>query len=149
VKEDNLRTVRREACRHFRNNKREYLKDKITEVELSSKNKNIRDLYRGITKFKEGYQPTTNLVNDERDNFLADLKKILIRCKNYFCQLFNVQGPESTRQTEIRTAETFVPESSAADVQVAIRNMKWYKALGSDQIPAELIQAGGGGDIAF
>jgi hypothetical protein len=36
-----------------------------------------------------------------------------------------------------------VPEPSAAEVEVAIRKMKRYKAPGSDQIPAELIQAGG------
>jgi hypothetical protein len=42
VNEDNLRNVRREASRHFRNKKREYLKDKITEIELNSNNKNIR-----------------------------------------------------------------------------------------------------------
>jgi hypothetical protein len=44
VNEDNLRNVRREATRHVRNKKREYLKDKITEIELNGKNKNIRDL---------------------------------------------------------------------------------------------------------
>jgi hypothetical protein len=49
VNEDNLCNVRREVSRHFRNKKREYLKGKITEIELNSKNKNIRDVYRGIT----------------------------------------------------------------------------------------------------
>jgi hypothetical protein len=33
-----------------------------------------------------------------------------------------------------------VPEPSAAEVEVAIRKMKRYKAPGSDQIPAELTQ---------
>jgi hypothetical protein len=46
--------VRREASTHFRNKKREYLKDKINELESNSKNKTIRDLYRGITEFKKG-----------------------------------------------------------------------------------------------
>jgi hypothetical protein len=55
VNEDNLRNVRREAGRHFRN--KEYLKDKINELESNSKNKNIRDQYRGINEFKKGYQP--------------------------------------------------------------------------------------------
>jgi hypothetical protein len=45
--------------------------------------------------------------------------------------------------SEIHTAEPFVPEPSAAEVKVAIRKMKRYGAPGSDQIPAELIQAGG------
>jgi hypothetical protein len=33
VNEDNSRNVRWEASRHFRNKKREYLKDKINELE--------------------------------------------------------------------------------------------------------------------
>jgi hypothetical protein len=43
---DNLNNVRPEAIRYFRNKKREYLKDKINEHAMNSKNKNIRDLYR-------------------------------------------------------------------------------------------------------
>jgi hypothetical protein len=57
--EYNLSGVRREASRHFRNKKREYLKDKINELESNSRNK-VRDLYRGINEFKRGYQPRTN-----------------------------------------------------------------------------------------
>jgi uncharacterized radical SAM superfamily Fe-S cluster-containing enzyme len=48
----------------------------------------------------------------------------------------NVQGPGGIRQTEIHTAEPFVPEPSAAEVEVAIRKLKRYKAAGSDQIQA-------------
>jgi hypothetical protein len=44
VNEDNLSNVRREASRYFRIKKREYLK----ELDLNSKNKNIRDLYKGL-----------------------------------------------------------------------------------------------------
>jgi hypothetical protein len=60
VNADNLYDVRRKASRHFRNKKREYLKYKINEIELNGKNKNTRDLYRGITEFKKGYQPKIN-----------------------------------------------------------------------------------------
>jgi hypothetical protein len=92
VNEDNLR-VKRKASRHFRNKKMEYLKDKITEIELNSKNKNIRDLYRGITEFKKCYQTKTSLEMVERGDLLADPQKILTGWKNYFCQLLNIQGP--------------------------------------------------------
>jgi hypothetical protein len=51
--------------------------------------------------------------------------------------------PGSIRQTEIHTAEPYVPEPIAAEFEVAIRKMKRYKAPGSYQIPAELILAGG------
>jgi hypothetical protein len=49
---DNLNNVRREGSRHFRNKKREYLKDKINELARNSKNMNIKDLYRGIKESK-------------------------------------------------------------------------------------------------
>jgi hypothetical protein len=52
------------------------------------------------------------------------------------------------RQTEIHTAETFVPEPSISEVEAAIRKLKRYKSPGTYQVPAELIQAGEG-DIPF
>jgi hypothetical protein len=42
----------------------EYLKRKINELESNNDNKNIRDLYRGIKEFKEGYQPRINIVRE-------------------------------------------------------------------------------------
>jgi hypothetical protein len=51
---DNLKNTRQGAGRHFRNKKREYLKAKMNELETNSKNKNIRELYRGISDFKKG-----------------------------------------------------------------------------------------------
>jgi hypothetical protein len=35
---DNLNNIRRETSRHFRNRKRQYLKDKIDELATNSKN---------------------------------------------------------------------------------------------------------------
>jgi hypothetical protein len=140
--EDNLSDVRREASRHFRNKKREYLKDENNDRVSNSKNKNIRDLYRDINKFKTGYQPRTNMAKVERGDLLADPHKILNRWKNYFCELLNVHGVGGVRQPEIHTAEPFVPEPSASEVEVAIGKLKRYKSPGVDQIPVEIIQAG-------
>jgi hypothetical protein len=51
---DNLKNLRSETSRTFRKKKREYLKGKINELGTNNKNKNIRDLYRGINEFKKG-----------------------------------------------------------------------------------------------
>jgi hypothetical protein len=75
----NLNNVRQEASRHFRNKKREYLKDKINELAMNSKNKNIGELYIGINEFEKGYQPRNNLVKDENCVLLADSQNILNR----------------------------------------------------------------------
>jgi hypothetical protein len=52
------------------------------------------------------------------------------------------KGGRSIRQTEIQTAEPFVPEPSISEVEVAIGKLKRYKSPGVDQIPAELIRQG-------
>jgi hypothetical protein len=117
------------------------LKNKINELDTNSKNKNIRDLYRDINEFKKGYQPRTNMVKEENGDLLADSHSILIRWKNYSCQLLNVHGVNDVRQTEIYTAEPLEPEPSPCEVEIAIEKLKRYKSPGTDQIPAELIQA--------
>jgi hypothetical protein len=108
VNGDNLNNIRCETSRHFRNRKKKYLKDKIYELAANSKNKNIRDLYRGINYFKKGYQPRSNLVKDKD------------RWKNYFSQLLNVHRASDVRQIEIHTAESFVPDPSPFEVEIAI-----------------------------
>jgi hypothetical protein len=138
-----LNNVRCEVSRYFRNKKREYLKDKINELALNSKNKNIRDLYRGINEFRRGYQLRNNLVKDENGDVLADSHNILNRWKNCFSQLLNVHNVSDVRQIEVHTAEPLVPGPSGPEVEIAIAKLKKYKSLGSDQILAELIQARG------
>jgi hypothetical protein len=43
----------------------------------------------------------------------------------------------------MHAAKPFVPEPSASVIEVAVGKLKKYKYPGVDQIPAELIQAGG------
>ena len=120
----------------------EYLKVKIDELEINSRIKYIIDLYRGIIDFKNGYQPRTNIVRDEKGDLVTDSHSILARWKGYFSQLFNVHGVSDVRQREIRTVQPVVPEPSVFEVKVAIEKLKGHKSPGIDQIPAELIKAG-------
>jgi hypothetical protein len=55
----------------------------------------------------------------------------------------NVCGVCDVRQTEIHTAEPLVPEPSAFEVEMAIEKLKSHNSPGTDQIPADLIKAGG------
>ena len=50
---------------------------------------------------------------------------------------------KDVRQEEIHTAEPLVPEPSAFEVELAIEKLKSHKSPVIDQIPAELIKAGG------
>jgi len=119
------------------------LKAKIEEMETNSKINNIRDLYRGINDIKKGYQPRTRIVKDEKGDLVADSHSIMARWRDYFSQILNVHGVSDVRQAEIHTAEPLVLKPSALEVELAIEKLKSHKSPGIDQIPAELIKAGG------
>jgi hypothetical protein len=74
---------------------------------------------------------------------VADSHSVVARYRNYFSQVFNVHGVTDVGQAEIHTAEPLVPEPSASEVKLAIKKLKCHKLPGIDQIPAELIKAGG------
>jgi len=100
-------------------------------------------LYKGINDFKKGYQPRTSIVKDEKGDFVADSHSILARGRKHFSQLLNIHGVNDVRQIELHTAEPLVPEPSVFEVELANEKLKSHKSPGNDQIPAELIKAGG------
>jgi hypothetical protein len=57
--------------------------------------------------------------------------------------LLNVHRARDVRQIEIYTTELLVPDRSPFFFEIDIAKLKNYKSAGSDQIPVELIQAGG------
>ena len=100
-------------------------------------------MYRGINDSKKGYQPRTTIVKDEKGDLVADSHSIMARWRNCFSQILNVHDVKDVGQAEIHTVDPLVPEPSAFDVELAIEKLKNHKSPGIDQIPAELIKAGG------
>jgi hypothetical protein len=125
---DNMSNVRCEATSHFWNIEGEYLKDKIHELAINSKN---RDLYTGIMNLR-GLPATNNLVKDENHDLLADSHNILNRWKKLFSQLLNVNDVSDVMQIEVHSAEPLVPGPSHLEVQIAIAKLKKYKLPSSD-----------------
>jgi hypothetical protein len=58
-------------------------------------------------------------------------------------QLLNVYRVSDVRQIEVQTAEKLLTHPNPLEVEIGIAKLKRYKLPGSDQIPAELIRAGG------
>jgi hypothetical protein len=55
----------------------------------------------------------------------------------------DVYRVSDVRQIQIHIAEPLVPHPSPFEVEIVIATLKKYKSPGGEQIPAELIQAGG------
>ena len=64
----------------------------------------------------------------------------MARWRNIFSRLY---GVNDFRQIIIHTAEPLVHEQSAFEVELVIEKLKSHKSPGIDQIPADLIKAGG------
>jgi hypothetical protein len=77
-------------------------------------------LYRGINKFKKGYQPRVNVVNDEKGDLVVDSYNILAMLMINFSQLLNVHQVNDVRQTEIYTAKRLLSQPSAFEVELAV-----------------------------
>ena len=97
------------------------MKDTINRLETDSKNKNIRNFYRGISEFKKGYQPKTNLVKDEKGGRLGDSRSIVNRWRNNL-SVIELHGVNYVRQTEIHTAEPLVPEPMTLRLRWLLRS---------------------------
>ena len=93
--------------------------------------------------FKKGYQPRTNIVEDKKGDLVADYYSIVARWRNYFSQLLNVHGVNDIKHTETHTAEPLMPEPSAFEAELTIEKLQRHNSPGIDQIPKELITAGG------
>ena len=64
----------------------------------------------------------------------------MVRWRNNFSQLLNVHGFNDVSR---ETVEPVVPEPSAFEVELVTEKLKNKNQRGTDQIPAELIEAAG------
>jgi ribosomal protein L21E len=102
---DNLNNVRREANRHFRNNKTEYLKAKMEDFEINSKTR-ISETIMAQSMTKNGYHLRTNTVMDENGDSVTGSHRIMARRRNHLS--LNVHRVNDGRQIEIQTTEPVV-----------------------------------------
>ena len=138
---DNLNNAMRETSKHFRNKKRYlYLKANIYQLETNSTIKKTSAPVTGHQWLYEGL-PAYNLYSkNKKGDLVTESHSILARWRKHFSQLFSVHVIIHVRQTEIHTAEQLVPKLSAFEVEMAIER---HISPSTDQIPAEMIKAGG------
>jgi hypothetical protein len=78
-----------------------------------------------------------NLVSNENTDLLEDSHNVLNRWEKYLSQSPNEHRSSDVRRIEIHTAEPL----TRFEFEIAIARLQKYTSPGSDQLPAELIQA--------
>jgi len=101
----------------------------------NGKTNNITDLYIRVNSLRKGYQPRLGLIRNVHGDLQADPTKILEIWKSYFDKLLNVH--------ERRNLKNVDTEPSEIEVEISIKKLKIFESPGIDNIPAELIKAGG------
>jgi hypothetical protein len=56
----------------------------------------------GFSELNKGYRPRTNIVQDEKTDFVTDSYSVLARWRKHFSQLLNVNSVSDIKQTEIQ-----------------------------------------------
>ena len=59
------------------------MKEKLSQIDINCKNKNIIELYKGINKFKEGYQARVSMIKNENNEFFALSHSSINRSKDF------------------------------------------------------------------
>ena len=95
-----------------RKKKRDYMKTKVNKLEENSKNKNIREMYKGINEFKKGNQPRAYVIKKHDSTIAADTTSILSRWEQFlliYWMLIKVLATKGAKYTlQSQTSQSLV-----------------------------------------
>ena len=125
--------------------KEKWINDQCEEVEQSLKMNNSEKAYDTVKLLTKPKQSKVNSIKDKNGDIIIEKNKILERWTEYCSELYNYQlnGNEQVLTTDESTNDDKDNTILKSEIEDAIKTMKKGKSPGVDNIPGELIQAGG------
>ncbi|XP_075979935.1 uncharacterized protein LOC142979060 [Anticarsia gemmatalis] len=142
--EENYREIKTRARRVIRGAKRDYLNNMVQDMETLIRANASRKFYQEVRTFKKGYQPRTQVMEDNNGNLTTSSEEIKTLWRNYFQTLLNCPPLESPLSRTIPDNLEEMEPLTFTEVREAIMRLKNNKAPGIDGIPAEVWKNGGG-----
>ncbi|GFG38951.1 hypothetical protein Cfor_12556 [Coptotermes formosanus] len=137
---ENYREYRKRANKMCWEKKREMLRRQIESIEVDMERADTRKYYQSVNRFRKGFQTRINACKDNSGKLIEGDEKILEHWAKYFRTQFEKENSEEKSGEVFLTAEPLVIEPSQEEMKKAICNLKTNKALGEDDITAELIK---------
>ncbi|KAJ8950564.1 hypothetical protein NQ318_015697 [Aromia moschata] len=113
-------------------------------LEENFKNKEVRTLYMGLRKEKQGHKQEPMFLKGENGELITDEDKIIKRWKEYFEKLLNremeseyLQDGEDEEEPQPRN-ENIIEPPSLEEIREIVNNLKNNKSTGGDEITAEI-----------
>lgn len=138
------RTVNNKIKRFMKKAKEEWIQKQCSEVEDNLRKNNTKQAYQTIKNLTDTTQGRVSIIQDKTGKCLTEEQDILTRWTEYCSELYNhpTKGDPAVTISPPSTNENTHP-ILREEVEAAVKSLQKGKSAGADNIPAELIQAGG------
>ncbi|CAG5117437.1 unnamed protein product [Candidula unifasciata] len=133
----------REIRKYTRKDKNQYVQDCCIKIEQHHKNGRDYEMFKEMKLLTRNFQPQLNVICDRLGNTLTESRQILGRWQEYCSGMYDMNDSEDMNDIHEPVTVEAEPEPSLDEISWAIRSLKNGKSPGCDEIPAELIKAGG------
>ena len=125
--------------------KEKWIEDQCIEIESNLKMNNSKKAYDTVKTLTKPMQSKVNSIKDKNGDIIMEKSKIMKRWTEYCTELYNyeLQGDDRVLDTENSQSDDKVNDILKSEVEEAVKMLKKGKSPGIDNIPGELIQAGG------
>ena len=144
------RLINKEIKKGMREAKEKWIGDKCKEIEDNLKRNNSKRAYQVVKELTNERKTITNVIKDKSGKSLTEEKAVIKRWTEYCSELYNYEAngdPTVLNFTSIEEEESL--PILRTEVEAATRSLKRGKSAGVDNIPGELIRAGGESLIDF
>ena len=125
--------------------KESWIIDQCVEIEDSLKMNNSKKAYDTVKSLTKPKQSKVNSIKDKDGEIIIEKNKVLERWTEYCSELYNykLSGNVEVLDTDESNNDDQEDIILQSEIEEAIKSMKKGKSPGLDNIPGELIQAGG------
>ena len=138
--------ARKEANKICKEKKKQWLNNRIKQVEEAHKLNDTRKFFKDIWTFQNNWSSPMFTCKDENGILKIDKQEILERWKQYFADLMKTDKKIENQGQEEHTSENEIeiePPTYKEVSDIIKKKLKENKAPGTNNIPAELIKYGG------
>ena len=124
--------------------KEDWIGAQCEEIETCLNKNNSKRAYQLVKDLTSEKQGRSSTIQDKSGNCLTEEKEILSRWTEYRSELYNYEScGDNTVLDCSQPPEEDLQPILREEVEIAVASLKKGKSAGVDNIPAELVQAGG------
>ena len=138
------RAINQEVKKATKKAKENWIDEQCQSIEDNLKKNNSKKAYQLVTDLTSTKKVRTSTIQNKDGKSLTEDQEILKRWTEYCSELYNytATGDSGVLQVPTATNNDKYP-ILREEVEVAVKSLKKGKSAGVDNIPGELVQAGG------